>query len=336
MESKRVTGYDILRIMAIFMVIVIHSNVVFLANRTRNLSWFIGMEITTVCLLSVPIFFMLSGATLLYRKKISNTQEYIKRFLKQSVPFFIWSLIYIGARIIIGKIPLQIKSIWSLLSEPAYYQFWFMYSLLSIYLLLPFLECIIHYCNKKIIEYALILWIIFSVVQPTLVKISLDFKISSHFDLKICEGYIGFFLLGYYLRRYYSKISLKKSICIFSFGLLIMLLQSGIEFVILKENYQGYFYTTYLTPGVVIASIGIFLILQNWNLQLCSKVKTLAEMTMGIYYVHMLILTAIEYIGLSGSNNLFWCEIKALAIFLISIFTIFMIKKVKICKILIG
>ena len=336
MKNKMVNGYDILRIISAFMVVVIHANVAFLANRTGKLSWFIGMEITTICLLAVPIFFMISGATLLGRKKISSTEEYKKRFYKQLIPFLIWSLIYVVARIAMGKIPLQVKSIWNLLSEPAYYQFWFIYSLLAIYLLLPFLECIICYCNKKRIEYALILWIIFSVIQPVLVNISPIFKISTHFDLKICGGYIGFFVLGYYLREYYSEVSVKKSIFILFLGLVIMLLQSGVEYIAVKENYLGYFYRSYLTPGVVIASSGIFMLFQNWRVCLHSIVKTLAKMTMGIYYIHMLVLTAIEYLGFIGNKNLFLCEIKAIVVFLISIISIVIMKKIKILKILVG
>lgn len=336
MKDRKIEGYDILRIIAAFMVIIIHANVAFLANRTRDLSWFIGMEITTICLLAVPIFFMISGATLLGKKKISSSNEYIKRFFKQLAPFLIWSLIYVIARIVMGKIPFQIKSLWNLLSEPAYYQFWFMYSLLSIYLLLPFLECIVCYCGKKYIEYALILWFIFSVGQPVLVNISSIFKISTHFDLRICEGYIGFFLLGYYLREYYLEVSIKKSVYIFLLGIILMVLQSGLEYIFVKENYQGYFYRDYLTPGVVFASSGIFMLFQNIKVCLHFMVKKLAELTLGIYYIHMLVLTAIEYLGITGNKNLFLCEIKALIVFFISIILVVVMKKIKICRTLVG
>jgi surface polysaccharide O-acyltransferase-like enzyme len=63
-----------------------------------------------------------------------------------------------------GKIPFAFSSFTALLYEPAYYQFWFMYSLFAIYLLLPVLQAVVLKLERRHLEYILILWLVFSLV----------------------------------------------------------------------------------------------------------------------------------------------------------------------------
>ena len=55
---------------------------------------------------------------------------------------------------------------------------------------------------EKKIEYMLVLWAVFCIVVPIISRYVPSFKLSEHVDLVLCEGYIGYFLLGYYLKKY--------------------------------------------------------------------------------------------------------------------------------------
>ncbi len=337
MERQRNNGYDIIRIMAAFMVVVIHSTVIFLASNKKNVMWVVGMEICALCLISVPLFFMTSGALLLKKNQILTKQQFKKRFLKQFIPFICWSFVYLIARAVLGKTEITIENILGMAKEPAYYQFWFMYSLLAIYLLLPVLEILIQNCSRRVLEYILGLWLLFSVIQPTLAAFFPWAEISSHVDLVLCEGYIGYFILGYYLREFGCSISKRKTMLIMISGIAVILIQAGVEYAIAGTCYQGYFYRTYLTPGVVVGAGGVFLFFQNTNWKVNRAVHRLSGYTLGVFYIHMLVLTAFEYLGFTGAQSLSMCGIKTVAVFIVSSIMIAIMNKIKwINKLLLG
>lgn len=342
---KRNTGFDIIRTIAIFMVVAIHSHVAPLAANQGSAMWYVVMSLQVICLVAVPLFFMVSGALLLSGEKETDIGTlYKKRIPKQAIPFIVWSLIYVVVRIVMGKIPLSVSAFTSLLYEPAYYQFWFMYTLLAIYLLLPVLQTLLKNCDKKKTEYILILWAVFSVVLPTLSRFVKGFDISEHVDLILCEGYIGYFILGYYLNKY--KIDVKKSTAVLMWvlGTVATIVCAIIEYVStnkLNLSYEGFVYQAYMVPGTVVSATGMFLFLCNLKYKFSEKSKKavtkIAELSVGVYYIHMLVLTVLEKIGFTGENNILILGGKIIATYIISLIGAFVISKIPVArKILLG
>ena len=335
MEKKRVIGYDYLRVIAIFLVVVIHGNVAFVSENV--LLRFIAIGIDAFCLISVPCFLMISGALLLEDERGSSWKALKRRLIKQGLPFLVWSVIYVVARIILNKIPASIQAFTSLLYEPAYYQFWFMYTLLAIYLILPALIPLVHHISKKVYQYIIVVWMLFSVLQPMLEYFFSVFRLSEHIDLVICEGYLGYFLLGYYLKKYGAEITGKKAVWLFISGCSLTAVCISGEYIFSGIDFQGYFYRSYLTPGVVLASVGVFVFFQNRTFKHRVAIMQLSNITIGVFYIHMLIMTAFEYVGFSGSNNLLVCELKSIAVYVTSAMAVFIISKVPgFRKILLG
>ena len=319
MEKKRCVGYDIIRIMSMLMVVAIHSNVLFLLHEYGSKKWYIVMNFTACYLVAVPLYFMISGALLLN----GNTSNYKYRFFKQAIPFLAWSIIYTVVRGIIKGSGVHISDFFCLLNEPAHYQFWFMYTLLAIYILLPILQKLLLILNKKQIEYILVLWIIFSIIQPTLAHCFPILSISEHVDLVLCEGYIGYFVLGYYLKNYCRQCTVKKALCIAVFGLFLIISSSTVEFLIQENDYVGYFYQNYFTPGVPLAASGIFLLAQNMNFAFAMMkakfITFVSNMTIGVFYLHMLVLSCIELMGVRGDHSIIELSIKIVLIYIFSL-----------------
>ena len=220
--------------------------------------------------------------------------------------------------------------------EPAYYQFWFMYTLLAIYLLLPILQTLVQNLTKRMLEYALLLWGIFAIVIPTVSYILPQFSISSHVDLILCEGYIGYFLLGHYLQKYGKEVSQKKALFMALIGAVLVLLGAGAEWFLSKDGaHGGYFYQSYLTPAVVLGASGVFLLLQNGfegrGEKLQKTATILSQNALGIYYLHMLILTALEY-TVFRTENLLLLVAKILATVLLSFLGSVLLRKVPIVR----
>ena len=87
---------DSLRIFASFFVVIIHTIGIEgkLNNPMDDISWWITNIISTIVNSAVPLFFMVSGFTLI-KPKISPFDFYKKRLLRILTPLLFWSVIFI-------------------------------------------------------------------------------------------------------------------------------------------------------------------------------------------------------------------------------------------------
>ena len=342
---KRDTGYDLIRIISIFLVVCIHSNVVVLGVGQVSPYWCAIALLQPLILTAVPLFFMVSGALLLSQKKEESISDHLKnRVGKQLVPFLVWSVVYIVAKAVISGTGLSVSSFTGIIEEPAYYQFWFMYPLLGIYLLLPLLKPIVKICDKKKIEYFLVLNFIFSYAVPVFSKYVLKSEVSPHIDLVLCEGYLGYFVLGYYLKEYHREVKLSKATALLLIGAVLTIAVAVRECYLVYQTgagYMGHAYLTYMTPRFVLMCAGIFLLLQNKKYNLKEKstnaLTTISVLSIGVYYIHMLVLTVIEKIGFAGESNPLILVGKIIATYTASLIGALIISKIPVVrKILLG
>ena len=89
--TSRTLYFDILNIAATICVVWLHFN-----NEIHwyapTLAWKQSVFVQALAYWAVPIFFMLSGATLMEYKKKYNTRTFLKRrFTRVFVPFMFWA-----------------------------------------------------------------------------------------------------------------------------------------------------------------------------------------------------------------------------------------------------
>ena len=90
---KRVLYYDVLNVVACFGVVAMHFNGLVYAY-SPTFDWFQALFVDCFFYWAVPVFFMLTGATLLgYRDKYDTKTFFSKRLRRVAVPFLAWSLI---------------------------------------------------------------------------------------------------------------------------------------------------------------------------------------------------------------------------------------------------
>ena len=136
---KRLDYIDFMNIFACFGVVCLHcSGLVFCFSETR--AWFAAMFVQTVFHFAVPVFFMISGTTLLeYRARYSTKAFFKKRFTKTGIPFVFWSLFYLLVPTVFGKAPLPtfeaVRN--GIFNNGANNVFWFFYVIFGIYLSMP-------------------------------------------------------------------------------------------------------------------------------------------------------------------------------------------------------
>jgi len=283
-----------LRALATFMVVLLHSVAPHLDN-LGSLIWDEANFIDSGVRSSVPLFFMVSGVFLLNQE--SNLKEFYFRRLKRILlPFLFWSIIYVfyefGFETNFDGLLKFLRLSATKITIGSYYHLWFMYAIMSIYIIIPIMRKFFQNANRKEIEIFLIIWFFMNQLKIHFNIYAFDLLVTK-FDLII--GYFGYCVLGLYLNKY-KLINRKNSVIIFLSGFILTFFLS--KLVNLNAvTFNGVFYK-YLSFNNVFMAIGVFSFFNYLNLENSSaKAKILLEIDkygLGIYFVHVLILNFIN------------------------------------------
>jgi surface polysaccharide O-acyltransferase-like enzyme len=194
---------DILNIAACASVVVLHATGEVFSFSLSG-TWWAAMLLQSLGHFAVPVFFMLSGATLLdYRQRYTTREYFHKRWQRIGIPFIFWTCFYIvwnqlalKAPVLTG--PLAVFDIF--LNNGASNIFWFFYALVPIYLLIPVLSLIDWQKNRRVLFYLLALFFLFNQILPLLSRFA-GIGITSYMDLPFKASYLDYALLGYFLQH---------------------------------------------------------------------------------------------------------------------------------------
>ncbi|MBR1797345.1 MAG: acyltransferase family protein [Clostridiales bacterium] len=168
--------YDILRIVSILFVIYNHTcedgyfffTQFYDTNTTRVISlWFYGTMIPSIlCKISVPVFFMISGALLLGREE-SFVLIWKKRISRYIIVLLAVSVLYFINDFLSSGNESDIMSFFILLyTNGISRHLWFLYSYIGFLIVLPFVRYIAHNITRTGVYYLLFLSIIINGVIP--------------------------------------------------------------------------------------------------------------------------------------------------------------------------
>ena len=102
---------DVLTAISCIGVVFIHANGIFWSRPSGSV-WVTANIIETVFYYAVPIFFMISGATLIDYSKRYGTKVYIQKRIKRAgIPFVAWSIIAWVVLYIAHKLPENAQSL---------------------------------------------------------------------------------------------------------------------------------------------------------------------------------------------------------------------------------
>lgn len=210
MSTKRVFYLDNIRFCASFLVILGHSHPEYAAGMSPEGLTQAGIWPSLFGLMSSPsseLFMTISGAILL-PVRIPDKEFFKKRFSKVLFPLLIWSLIYLAA----GLGPKDRTAVESLLAlpfTPVLDVFWFMYVICGLYLFAPIISKWILDDDRASMRFYLGIWTFISFL-PLLNLISPGFynsQGSHYFVLNSFGGFLGYMVLGTYLKRYQTSVS---------------------------------------------------------------------------------------------------------------------------------
>lgn len=295
---KRNTSLDALRALACLFVIIIHVSADFVVdfmNDNSNFQFTAGNFFDSLARTSVPLFIMLSGAFLLSNKRnLDYIPFYKKTFLKIGIPTLIWSSFYIVFGIIYGPKLAQIKgrefSILSLFQNwfygVPYYHLWYLYSISGLYVVTPILIKLISKINPLRFFILSLLILILDII------IAYNHSFFWTFDFIL---YLGYFMLGFSLKRYFdqNKISIKLPLffSILSFGLIFGLSEYFVRYNLYNKSL--YFYK-FLSPFVATGAASIFILFINLKFEK-EYFQYLSQHSFNIYLIHPFVLAFFQH-----------------------------------------
>ena len=284
--KQRDIALDIIRIVACIMVVMMHSPM-----PSDNA---IGPFLTALSYFTEPcigLFFMVSGALLL---PISGnfSSFLVKRLSKVLAPTIIWTVIYILMAFYFKLTDIELTR--TLLSIPFSPQgngvLWFMYTLIGLYLMAPILSPWLREARKKDLQIILALWAV-TLCYPFLSHwIAIDSTTSG--ILYYFTGYAGYFLLGYYMKKYPGNVSQWLTGLIAFCGIIIIVVSKKIGIDISFSTHFGYLsiFVCALTVFVWIAVTNLSNILINCNIKIWRSISTLSNLSFGVYLTHIMVM----------------------------------------------
>ena len=333
--GSRIVYLDVLRVLAIFMVIMVHVGDAFIYNSETMTFGFESSIIAVLLRSSVPLFIIMSSILLL-PIKIDNTTFFKRRFARVVIPFLVWSIIYVFLPVP-GKLtfggPANVFTdsgmnvyLYNLMMIPINFtgsnaHFWFIYVILGLYLFMPILSPWIKTASKKALLFFIVIWgitLFFPYVRLYFPEIHGESDWNSFGMFYYFGGYLGYVILGYYL-HHYNRLSRMNSVMI---GALLFIVGavftywgfiSDQRFFLEKlaatnvEEWKGLeFNINFLSPNVVIMTAGVFMMFQNMRLSGVKQriIRELSILSYGIFLVHYIICLWLGFLlpGLLGMN----------------------------------
>lgn len=295
MNHTRCLYLDNIRFIASFLVILGHSHPEYSsANEVYGLTQ-AGLWASLFGLMASPsseLFMTISGAILL-PVKISGQEFFKKRFSKVLLPLCIWSLIYLSVGLGASNRTI-IESLLTLPFTPVLDVFWFMYVICGLYLFAPIISKWLLCDNKSSIQYYLGIWcfISFLPLVNMLVPGFYNAQGSYYFSLNSFGGFMGYMILGAYLKRFQTSVT--KQHFLYSIFLLILfsvcLFTAKAHFHVLPS---GFIYDNLCFVSIVYVYT-IFTIIQYLSTKCSIRIQgiltELAKHSFGIYLSHIFII----------------------------------------------
>ena len=344
-QSGRIVFIDYIRVVACFLVMLVHAsenfyaadssglagNVSMLANEA-NRFWvaFYDGFVGRTC---VPLFMIVSAFLLVPMKPgVSMGEFYRKRFTRILPPMIVFMLLYTFLPLLWGGMSLD-QSLDDFKMLPFNFpsmagHLWFMYPLISLYLIIPVVSPWLEKASAKdeltylgIFGVSTFIPWLHRFISPALWG---ECFWNGFSMLWYCSGYLGYLVMAHYIRFHLDWDNAKK----LRVGILCFLAGAAftgwsfwlkgvpgqlIETPMLEWSWE------FCTPNVLLASFGAFLMFSCIERKEASAMVTgLSKLSFGMYLMHLFFLAPIAGFFVNGNvaDPLIpvWAAIPAIAI----------------------
>ncbi len=283
---------ELIRLVSFVLVITIHVSNYFCRGygRVTEGEYLFSLVMDTAARVSVPCFFMITGALLLGRDEpLGKHAKRLGRFLLAlvvwSAIYYLWNTFYMKSDFDLGTV----------LYAPVEAHLWYLYAMIPIYLVLPFLQVMFRNLTASL-EKAFFFVATGAVLANYLLAMM-------HGELYYAVPLIGdrvyayYVYAGYYLYKYRDKIRLgqKSAALLCGAGLLVSFAVTWAVTEAMGDHFEEAL--TYGTPSIVLAAGMFFLFMlrcRGGRFHPGERARKVIDLfcgcSFGIYLIHILFL----------------------------------------------
>ena len=325
----RIAFVDWIRVIACFMVMLVHAsenfygadssglagNVSMLANEANR--FWVAFYDGGVSRTAVPLFMIVSAFLLVPMKKdMTMGQFYRRRFMRILPPFFVFMLLYTFLPLAWGGMSWE-QSVADLKMLPFNFpsmagHLWFMYPLISLYLIIPVVSPWLEKATAKE-ELTFLSLFVLSTFIPWIHRFISPEIFGECFwnnfsALWYCSGYLGYLVLAHYIRVHLDWSRSRKlmlgAVCFlvgaaftaWSFWL------KGVPGQLIETPMLEWAWE-FCTPNVLLATFGLFLMFTCIRqAEAPSMVAGISKLSFGMYLMHMFYLAPIASFFVNGNQ----------------------------------
>lgn len=301
--KKNIEYINLASVISAIAVVFLHANDCFWRFSSTERYWVTANIIECVFYFAVPVFFMISGVTLLdFNKRYGLKQYFFKRIDKTLIPYLFWSFLGLGFQIYLMKsIDVSVVNtkyiINGLLSGSLVSVYWFFIPLFCVYLSIPLFAAVPDESRKNIYGYLVIITFFINCLVPFIINI-FNISISYTISVVVGESYLIYILIGYLVDQYVLPKSFRYMIYILSImGLLMHII--GTYNLSIEEREIVKLFKGYVNVPCVLYSTGVFVFLRYSGEKIMKNhffrkmINFLKSYTFSLYLMHWFILQVI-------------------------------------------
>lgn len=331
---NRIKYVDMLKVIAIFSIILLHVLSIFDTTEVMNLAF---TKIKQIPHFGIPLFLMITGMLTL------NKDIDLKVFFKKKFVRIVYPLVFFFAIAYVLHIYTEFLT-----------TYWYCWMVIGVYLAIPLLNILIKHIKPVEMDYFILLIIITSLIYSITYRLGIRIAL----DLDFFVGPTAYLVLGYYLSRKEFNMSANKMALI---SLVIFIAVSIFKVYfnkILCINGYGHIYSLLNVSTLQIIQVAsIFLFFRY--LYECSKgifgkirqvletnyinkiILSISRSSYGIYLFHMLLLRGyidvhFKNIPTTGTDTLIFSLVVSISLLIISWIGIVILGKIPVINKLSG
>lgn len=282
MENRRESNIELLRIIAMILIVAhhfsIHGGFEFTTDSISvNRLWIQFIQMGGK--IGVNLFVLISGYFLV---KLSDMK--LSKVVRLGAQLFFYSIVIYGIFVGVGLIDFNIKMFIKYLFPPIFDIWWFASTYFVLYLVFPFINVLLNSLSKKMYQKMLILMTLCWCIVPTFTAQS--------FGSNTLVWFVYLYCLAGYIRLWKDGAVIKNKVIWGAVVILVALtFLSAIIFDIMGfkypvfSEYATYFYDMQRLPMVLI-SVALFIGFKNAKVRYSRLINIISTATFGVYLIH--------------------------------------------------
>lgn len=262
------------------------------------------------------------------------------------LPFLFWGTIYFAWDYFADNLALTSGFIFQGILSGPYFQFWYLYMLLGLYLFTPILRVLVAHADRQTFKYFLVVWLLGALILPIPGLFG-----AYHLDSNVLTIplWIGYFMIGVFL----LNVKVRRSVLLGFMTLGLVLTAVGTYMIAATVGGpQTYFFHDYFSPTMILSAVMLFLLLNTIKVpanqtetphpKINCLLRQISQSTLAIFLFHVIVLETLQrgYLGFTISGNTLNSIIEIPLITVVTLFiclgVILPLKKVSVLKKLIG